>query len=252
MSSIGKSFTLFLILIMAFSCLSLLMVKPASGQTVAIPTFIIRTVSGSYVVPTTYSTNPYTGVKITNLGYTVDSFNITVNIQNQPSAQFYILQYKGHYASQWSAIGLMQYNVTAFASSGAQTTVTFWGNNTTPLGQSSANPLNLYYIYFPNINNSQKYMLTSIPLGGQLDFRLQAVNGTVGERVFGGWIVNGNLSAFSAIQTVTIPTFNSTSSSTSSTPVVPEFPALAILPLCLSMFFVVMIVRHRKIANLSK
>lgn len=219
-----KSITIILVVATVALCTAnLLLVKPSYGQAVSTPTLEISTASGSYVIPTKYSINPYTGANVTNLGEIVDSFNITLTFENSPTAQFYDVQYKGHYTSQWSNIYLGQYNVTTFASYGTQTSVTFYCNNTTPLGQSPANWLNVYY-------SGTLYPIT-LPLGGQLDFRVQAINGTVGLAGLGGYIIIGNMSAFSAVQTVTIPKSFSVSPSSTS---IPELSAIAVIPLVVS------------------
>jgi len=234
-SSISKISELILIAILGISSLSAI-VGPAFAQTP--PTFSISSISGSYVVPTTYSTNPYTGANTTSLGYTVVYFNIVFTIQNPPNASAYILELKGHYTSEWSPLWNGPNNVTAFASSGSQTVITIYGNNSTPLGQASANNIFLYY---------SDYTLFNIPLGGQLDFRLQAIYGPYGWR---GALIFGNAGAFSSVQTVKIPnSFPSGSvspNSSTSTPTVSELPALAVIPLFASVFVVLTIIKFRK------
>jgi len=242
MDNIGKSFASILILMLVVSGLSLIMVNSAFAQTPPTPVFSVSTISRSYVVPTTYSTNPYTGANVTKLGYTVNTFNITFTVQNEPSVTCYELEYKGHFSSQWGdSVWISPYNVTAFASSGSQSVITFWGNNATGfLGQSPANEITLYYGGDWGIN---------VPLGSKIDFRLQAVSGETPIRLLIGYEVLGNVSSWSAPVTATIPeTSTFVSSATAST--VPELPTIiVILPLCLSLFFVAMILRHRKTAN---
>ena len=246
MSGIGKSFALILILIAVMSGLSLIIVNSAFAQTPPTPVFSVSTVNRAYLVPATYSTNPYTGANVTKPGYTVNTFNITFTVQNEPSVTCYELEYKGQFSSQWSdSVWISPYNVTAFASSGSHTIITFWGNNATGFfGQSPANEISLYYGGNWGIN---------VPLGSQMDFRLQAVSGETvsGETVtlLIGDAVLGNVSSWSAPVTVTIP---ETSVSPTTTPTVSELPTIiVILPLCLSVFFVALILRHRKTANLN-
>jgi len=86
----GKSsryFSLILILIMAISSVSLFTAKPARAQTVPVPTFTMSTETSSYEIPTTYSTDPYTGANVTNLGYTLVSYNVSITIQNSHRLQ---------------------------------------------------------------------------------------------------------------------------------------------------------------------
>jgi len=244
MDNMGKSFTLVLILTAAMSGLTLIMVNSTFAQTPPTPVFSFSTISRSYLVPTTYSTNPYTGANVTKTGYTVNTFNITFTVQNEPSVTCYELEYKGHFSSQWGdSVWISDYNVTAFASSGSHTIITFWGNNATgPTGQSPPNEITLYY---------GDHWRTIVPLGSQIDFRWQAVSGETPIRTLTGYEVLGNVSSWSAPVTVTVPETSSVSSAT--TPTVPELPTIiVILPLCLAMFSAAVIVRHRKTANLSK
>lgn len=248
MGSIGTGFALILILIMAIS--SLTVVKPVNAQTPPTPSFSISTVSGTIVIPTTYSTNPYTGANITNLGYTIASFNVTITIQNNPQTTAYELDVKGHYSSQWQNPWGDEGNVTAFASSDSQTVVTLYGDN-----ESEAVPE-----YAPNAIFLQwgGSWGIDVPFGGQVDFRLQAVTGETPIKELIGYEVLGNVSDWSPIQTVTVPDFSAVTVSPTptltptSSSTVPELSWLAIIPLFLSIFVAVVMLRHRKTANLKK
>jgi hypothetical protein len=260
MGKIGKTFALILTIIIAMSCVTLLTAKPVNAQTVAIPTFTISTFTGSYVTPTTYSTNPYTGAEVTHQGSTVTYFNITFTIQNPPFftvqnppitssyfSYFYILQYKGHYTSQWTPLVEIGSDITIPASSGSQTVIILSGS---PI----SNPITLSYVNAPFINADSGEII--VPFGGKVDFRLQAISSNGAFIPKYSYPVQGNISAFSAVQTVTIPsnfTSISTSSPTStSTPAIPEFPSLLIIvPLVLSVFSVAVILRHRRTAKLK-
>jgi hypothetical protein len=80
MGSLSKSYALILILIMAFSCLSLLVVKPASAQTIptpSVPTFTVNYINSSYYVPDI----PYPG-------YYVNNSTIEIIITNQPFVSY--------------------------------------------------------------------------------------------------------------------------------------------------------------------
>ena len=231
MDNMGKSLALILILIVAISSLSLMMIKPAFAQTPSTPVFNVSTTSGSYVVPTTYSNNQYTGANVTNVGYTVTTFNVTITVQNAPLTTAYLLEVKGHYSSSWYNPTIDDYNITAFVSSGSQTVINLYGSN-----ESEAPPNQIFLQYGGHWG-------INVPFGGKLDFRLQSISGSIGARVFGGWIYVGNASDWSAVKTVTIPTFNLASASPSPTPTVPEFPSLIILPLLITMLFVAVILR---------
>jgi hypothetical protein len=229
MGKINKRFALILIGIIAISSVDLLIVKPVNAQTPPTPSFIISTVSGTTVIPTTYSTNPDTGANITNLGYTIASFNVTITIQNNPQTTAYELDVKGHYSSQsqWQNPWGDEGNVTAFASSGSQTVITLYGDN-----QSEAVPE-----YVPNEIFLQfgGHWGIDVPFGGRVDFRLQAVSGETPIRELIGYEVLGNVSDWSPIQTVTVPDFSAVTVSPTPTltptSTVPEFPTWIILPL---------------------
>lgn len=247
----NRKTVLALILLMVASAVGVFAVKPVFAQASSAPTFSVSTTSSLYVVPTTYSTNQFTGANVTNTGYTVSEFNITFTIQNQPSVTAFNFEYKGHYSSKWSTpLFINDYNVSAFASSGAQTTVTIWGNNDTgPFGQSPANETSLYL--------GSDWGIT-VPFGSQIDFRLQAVSGTGEENGLGGWSVIGSVSDWSTAQTVTVssgsptvaPSVAASPTPTSSTPATtvatPELPALAILPLLLSSLSLALMLKRRR------
>jgi hypothetical protein len=235
------------LLILTLTITSLIMVESANAQTPSTPIFNVKTTSGYYAVPTTYSTDPYTGATITNHGYTVNSINITFTIKNTSNTSFYLLQFKGHYISQWSTLYEDGYNVTTFASSEPQTILTIFGTNSSgPIGQTPANEITLYFSDDWAIN---------LALGSQIDFRLQAVSGSLYVSPLYGanhQLAVGEASDWSNTQTVTLPeTSASTSPNSTPTPAVPEFPSLVVLPLFLSMLFVAVILRHRKTASLS-
>ena len=92
------------------------------------------------------------------------------NCHNSPLATAYLLEVKGHYTSDWDYL-TMDYsmggiiNITAFASSGAQTVITLSGS-----GGSQV-----------ELGFSDHWSIT-VPSGGKLDFRLEAINGEVGSR----------------------------------------------------------------------
>ena len=225
MRRIGKSFALILILIIAISSVSLLMAYPAYAQIPPKPAFSISTDSHTNTVPTTYSTDPYTGTNITNFGYSTITFNVTLTIQNTQPTTAYLLEVKGHYNSNWYNPNIDDYNVTAFASSGSQTVITLYGSNGSEAG---ANQIFLQYGGHWGID---------LPFGGQLDFRLQSVSGETPIRVLFGYAVLGNVSDWSQVQTETIPDYSNATTivSPSPTPTVPEFPSWASILLLTSM-----------------
>ena len=233
---------------MAISSLSLVMVKPAYAQAPPTPIFSISIPTATYQVPTSYSTDPYTGATITNQGYTVYKLNITFTIQNNPNISYYLLQYKGHFSSEWSNIYEDGFNITGVASQGPQTIFTIFGTNSSgPLGQT---PINEITLSFPTLWER------NFAFGSKLDFRLQAINGTIKiSPLYGAnhQMGVGEASEWSNIQTVSIPDGSVTSSDSSNptvtpspTPTIPELSWLVIVPLLLSLLSVTVLFRHRK------
>jgi hypothetical protein len=235
MGRTSKSLALILILIMAISSLSLLIVKPANAQTIStpsVPEFTVKFVDASYNVAPSSSINPYTGQNVTVEGYHVENRTIELIIKNQPLTSYrqngedvsfyYNVREKGHYEENWTAIYTVDNYFTA-PSNTTDTTLTY-----------SLDP------------NAPPWLDNNLPSGGQLDFQVEALIGHIGRTVgFASWYFNGQESGWSNTQTITIP-----ASSSSPTPAVPELSWLIIVPLLLSVFSVAVIVRHRKTANL--
>jgi hypothetical protein len=88
MGNIRRTWALILIGLIAFSCLSLLAVKPATAQSIpkpSVPEFTLSYSDKSYSVPPTYDIDPYTGKSIiTQDGYYVKNASVEVTIKNQP------------------------------------------------------------------------------------------------------------------------------------------------------------------------
>jgi len=116
MSKTSKTSAVFLTLIIVMSCLTLLIVRPASAQSTpkpSVPEFTLKYVDHSYDVPPTYGIDPYTGKKVvTKEGHHVENKSIEVTIKNQPLSPnneangffthlYYNFRYKGHYANDW-------------------------------------------------------------------------------------------------------------------------------------------------------
>ena len=88
MGCLGKSLGLLLILMMIVPFLSLLMVKPASAQTIpkpSVPQFTLKFENGSSIQPATYSIDPYTGKNVTISPATYQQWaDILLTVKNQP------------------------------------------------------------------------------------------------------------------------------------------------------------------------
>lgn len=250
MGCLGKGLALVLILTMTISCLSLLIVKPTSAQSVptpSVPTFTLKFVAEPYYVAPVTTINPYTGQSVTTQAcYTDENQSIEITIKNQPFTPFsingsdvnlsYQIQFKGHYAdaNSWQLFSFsdeidpIQAGWYFLQSNSTYTIITVPSNY--PDGIQ----------IFPDI--------------GAIDFQVRALIGYTatnppGMYVDAGALVfHGNTGGWSNTQTVTIgETSASTSSSPTPTPAVPEFSWLGILPLFLLLLFVAVIMRHRKV-----
>ena len=250
MSSLSKWSAVFFILIIAVSSLSLLMVKPANAQSIpkpSTPEFSLQYTDGSYDVPTTQTTDPYTGQIITHQGYHVNQTIFEMIIQNQLNPTnnlYYDVEVKGHYSSEWVSLFDLSEGLPLQDSSSQQTIVQMG-----TLGEAGL-----------ALQGSHKTI--GIPSGGKEDFQVQALIGSIGRNAsapFAAYTFYGVESDWSNTRTITVgktsasaspnPTQTPTNIIASPTPSVPEFPWLAILPLFLFMLSAAVILRHRKTAN---
>ncbi len=113
-----------ILLILALTASSLIMIESASAQSMpkpSVPQFSIQVVDRSYDVPTTYYTDPYTGKQVANRGYHVEDIRVEGKIKNQhfspytipnPNSTssydtnlnidfYYKIRYKGHFGDEW-------------------------------------------------------------------------------------------------------------------------------------------------------
>ena len=247
----SKGFVIILIFITAFSSLSLLMVKPASAQTPkpSIPKFTLKVLENPYDVAPTTTINPNTGKTEQQAGYLVDNISIQVTIESpfsQPSfiqpnvPQTYNLWYnisaKNHYGNYWMT----------YPNAGQY--IPFSGYSDTVVTYDT---VNLAYVLLGDGSNATWDLTTQsilqgfgeITPGRQIDFRVQALTGSY--LPYYNSTFTGVAGDWSPIQTITIP-----ASSTSPTPTVPELSWSVVILLMVSMFSVVLLIRHRKTANL--
>jgi hypothetical protein len=183
----------------------------------SVPEFTVQLIDSSYDVPTTYSTDPYTGENVTHAGYHVESKSIEVRIKNQPFTPywiqenennwtinfFYNIRVKGHFGQDWTEIyhpsdgfpiqSDSEYTVKSFSSTGGED---FYDTSTSVI---------------------------HAPSGGQVDFQVEAMIGYVSRKYVGDygpfsypWVFTGETSGWSETRTITIPT--STSSPPDQTP----------------------------------
>jgi hypothetical protein len=215
----SKRFTLVLVLVLASS--SLIVVKPAQSSITkpSVPEFTVELADHSYDIPTTYSTDPYTGENVTHPGYHVDNKTIEVLIKNQPFAAYindaghsinlyYNISMKGHYEDNWTYYPHNTYQVDYLQASGSNYTVVSF-NLTASFREG----------YF-----SLSGFPSDIPVGGEVDFRVEALAGSYSYYRENWWFMdvyqvnfNGIESGWSYIQTITIPASASSPSSPSPT-----------------------------------
>jgi hypothetical protein len=159
-----------------------------------VPQFTIKQVDRSYDVPTTYTTNMYTGENITHPGYHVTNLTIEVTIKNQPiptstngyntTGLFYNVQTKNHMDNWPSAYNDERNKYTIKPAASEYTVVIFVLNND-----------GLCYA-----------------LGSQVDIRVQAVTGTEfyvfsrggGPLPIGTQFILDEASSWSNTQTITV------------------------------------------------
>lgn len=232
MGRIGKTFALILTVTIVISCLTLLTVNPANAESIpkpSVPEFTLKYVDKSYNVPPTYGIDPYTGKNVmTQAGYYVKNASIEVIIKNQPFTAyhnengslvylFYDIEAKGHFenwnpssdASYWLKQNLSEeYPLSFIGFSSSQYTVETYG-----LGGDNAT--------VPTYYGGYDYTLNNISVGGQVDFRVQAIIGystryndtfvpgvPVGDPTDPNprhYVFTGEISDWSQTQTITLP-----------------------------------------------
>ena len=266
-------------LLLGLLILSGIILQAANAQTIpkpSVPQFSIQVVDHSYDVPTTYSTDPYTGKQVASGGYHVDYIVVEGKIKNQqftpytiPNPKstsaydtqlnidfYYNISYRGHFGGEWMKL---------FGSEDVDFLKQDYGSEYTTFNASSNNAM-------------------GIQEGATIDFRIQAV---IGYETWGfniGWpyrILNGEESECSTTLTVTIskdatsentyastfdnsqyptlttpqtvstPTPSSSLNPTSPnpTPSVPEFPFLIIVPILVIALLAVLAVKLKRGKN---
>ncbi len=149
----------------------------------SIPEFTVELIDSSYDVPTTYSTDPYTGENVTHPGHHVESTSIEITFTNQPIEHFMIESYsisfyfnirvKGHFSEDWGY------------------------------------PYSAYYGFIRQ-NSGSEYTIevkeNDYPSGGQVDFQAEAMIGYIRPPLdqFGSWFLVGEKSGWSETKTITV------------------------------------------------
>jgi hypothetical protein len=281
MDSISKGFAVFFILLMAISSLSLLMVKPASAQSIPIPSvpeFTIKFVNASYNSTTT---NSYTGQSQTQF---INNNSIEITIKNQPFdysnnglpyQMYFNVRVEPDFSNidNWTEVYPLenltssQANENGFPyawyilpetppqSNQDYTTIVFPLRPTEVYGASGYDVLRAdtgHNAWLPDF-------LDAIPKGAQLDFQVKALVGHNSTYWYiqhpsyptvGGYsapaVAYDIASGWSNTKTITIgETSANTSQNPTPTPSVPEFSWLTILPILLTIPIALTIVRKK-------
>jgi hypothetical protein len=176
--------------------------EPASIPTPSVPEFTVELLDTSYDVPTTYSTDPYTGETITHEGYHVARRTIEVKIKNQPFTPFtdsdgreikfyYNIRYKGHY-EEWGSEFDVIYNIGQMPTqSNSEYTVISYNSEGTY-----------------SFNLAPVSRMLEVSPNGEVDFQVKALVGSAVEgSILAGIpsVFTGEESDWSATQTITIP-----------------------------------------------
>jgi hypothetical protein len=147
-------------LVLALIASTALIAVPAKAQsTPSVPQFSVQYVNSSYTIPPVYTTNPYTGQVTEEVpSRTIDNSSLLLTIQNQPFTPYfdgnqtislyYNIRCKGHYEQYTSDTDVGSHGQSGLqSSSGPTTVVSFdvqdWG----------------------------------VPIGGEIDFAVQAFIG---------------------------------------------------------------------------
>ena len=241
MGKIGKSFALVLILVIAISSLSLIVIKPTFAQTTnqPIPEFTLKVADHSYNVPATIvsTTDPYTNVTTSKniAGYYVENKTIDAIIKNN-GASFFNFRYKPHFVDRWSYYP-------------------FSPDNTNYIVPSAYDLSNVYNASLSDYTTISLTFLPTISQGGQIDIQIQGLFGSYQKQPSGmrgvglptyDFTFSGEASNWSNTQTVTL-----SSSSPTPTPSVPEFSWLAILPLFIALMFIAIKLRNLKTTKIN-
>jgi hypothetical protein len=204
----------------------------ASTPKPSVPDFTVKLVNNWYDVPTTYSTDPYTGETVTHLGYRVDNITVELSIKNQPfdySANgltyhlYYNIRTKPHFVEDWTEL----YPLADGPNSPYDWDNESWSYST--------------YVSAPPESNSD-FTILSLPAGypstAQVDFQVEAIVGHASQvwviqhplaPEYGGYyepaIAYDTTSGWSNTQTLTIGEGQTPTPSPATTPTPTPTPA---------------------------
>jgi hypothetical protein len=202
MGSAIKTFALFLTLIVALACVTLLVVEPTSAQTAtpssiptpSVPEFTVQPVGPPIIVNTTYSLDTNTGQVVAKIGYTNEYSAVNITVKNQhvslPNQTYfyYNVQLKLHDSAIWIT------NIYPLA----ETDYPLQSNSEYTVLSFTTTYLSQYFEAYYNI---------SLVNGAEIDIQVEALIGKI-VTVGGfpeGTEFNGQTSGWSNTQTVTLP-----------------------------------------------
>ena len=247
MGKIGKTFAIFLTIIIVLSCLTLLTVKPVNAQTIpkpSVPEFTVILIDSSYDIPPSSTVNPYNGQITTEAGRYVESRTIQLSIKNQPFTPFLIkeqygdrivylhheIRWKGHFEKDWHQYDypLDDYAMLTVENARLKTaySVFLYKGEYSSAGWGGLGP--------------------TLPPDAQVDFQVKAFIGYASWYDGGGasgWAFSGEESDWSNTQTITI---GQSLTLPSPLPTVPELSWLAILPLLIATPLIALILQRKK------
>ncbi len=185
MGSISKSFALVLILVLTISSLTLMMIKPASAQSIpkpSVPTFTLSFVNNSYYVPPTYGISPYTGQNVvTKAGYELENLSIVLTIKNQPYSYsfintvynlYYDIRTKGYFGGNWTELYPVVEGLSEPIYRGLNVGFSQFLTDNSPQESNSE-----YTMVSFSVGANGYYLFTALPANAQVDFQVQALVG---------------------------------------------------------------------------
>jgi len=170
---------------MAFSCLSLLMVKPATAQSIptpSVPEFTLKVVANPIYVPPTTTIDPYTGNVTTQAGYYVQNTSIVITIKNQPFSYsyngttynlYYNVRLKGHFGQDWTELYPVSNVIDSLGES--------FGNSLYVPSDSPSESNSDYTVLSYVVGANGNYPFTQILPDSQVDFQVEAIVGHVSQ-----------------------------------------------------------------------
>lgn len=212
MRGFSRFFCLLFTATLAVSSISLIMAESALAQSTPKPSepkFTLKIVQDPFEIQPKTSIDPYTGENVTiQAGYTVQHKSIVLTIKNQHFTPykdskgntinlFYNVSVKGSFESNWRHFPSLLSKLPLTASDNDNTILSF-SFITSYMEPQIEKPNDPYF-----------FKLGTIPVGGQVDFRVQALIGyytyPLYETDFLNNVFNGETSEWSNTQTITIP-----------------------------------------------